>query len=409
MADTNPNTPTATAPEKSPSASPTSSRSVTHTVNGSHKFVIQGYSLAKGMGPGKHIASDNFTVGGYQWAVYFYPDGKNIEDNSTYVSIFIALASDGTDVRALFELTLVDQSGKGKHKVHSHFERSLESGPYTLKYRGSMWGYKRFLRRSTLENSDYLKDDCLQINCTVGVVVSSIEHSHSHTISVPESNIGAHFGALLENLEGSDVTFNVDGENFQAHKLILAARSPIFRFEFFNMLEENKQEIIVKGLEPNVFKALLHFMYTDNIAEDVVVSTSNSSSESCMGDNFMAKLLAAADRYGLERLRLMCESHLCKNLSVRSVAQVLSFADQHHAAELKAVCLRFAAMNLGAVMQSKGFERLKEINPSLQSELLKTLAQCGGDICGSGSKSRSVWAQLSDGGDSNGRRVRQRT
>lgn len=120
-------------------ASPTSSRSVTETVNGSHKFVIQGYSLAKGMGVGKHIASDNFTVGGYQWAIYFYPDGKNPEDNSTYVSVFIALASEGNDVRALFELTLLDQSGKGKHKVHSHFDRSLESGPYTLKYRGSMW------------------------------------------------------------------------------------------------------------------------------------------------------------------------------------------------------------------------------------------------------------------------------
>lgn len=57
---------------------------------------------------------------------------------------FIALASEGTDVRALFELTMLDQSGKVKHKVHSHFDRALESGPYTLKYRGSMWGYKRF-------------------------------------------------------------------------------------------------------------------------------------------------------------------------------------------------------------------------------------------------------------------------
>lgn len=132
--------PTATAEvEQSPLVSPTSSRSVTETVNGSHRLVIQGYSLAKGIGVGKHIASDNFTVGGYQWAIYFYPDGKNPEDNSTYVSVFIALASEGTDVRALFELTLVDQSGKGKHKVHSHFDRSLESGPYSLKYRGSMW------------------------------------------------------------------------------------------------------------------------------------------------------------------------------------------------------------------------------------------------------------------------------
>lgn len=161
MADTNSNTPTATAPEKSPSASPTSSRSVTHTVNGSHKFVIQGYSLAKGMGPGKHIASDDFTVGGYQWAVYFYPDGKNVEDNSTYVSIFIALASDGTDVRALFELTLVDQSGKGKHKVHSHFERSLESGPYTLKYRGSMWYVFYFIYCDFYWLGDHLLDRLL--------------------------------------------------------------------------------------------------------------------------------------------------------------------------------------------------------------------------------------------------------
>ena len=84
--------------------SPTSSRSVTETVNGSHKFVIEGYSLAKGMGVGKHIASETFVIEGY-----FYPDGKNPEDHSTYVSVFIALASEGTDVRALFELTLVDQ------------------------------------------------------------------------------------------------------------------------------------------------------------------------------------------------------------------------------------------------------------------------------------------------------------
>ncbi|CAL0301564.1 unnamed protein product [Lupinus luteus] len=112
---------------ENPPISPTISHSVTHTVNGSHKFLIQGYSLAKGMGVGKHIASNLFFVGGYHWAIYFYPDGKNPEDNSTYVSVFIALVSDDTDVRSLFELTLVDQRGQGKHKVHSHFDRSLES------------------------------------------------------------------------------------------------------------------------------------------------------------------------------------------------------------------------------------------------------------------------------------------
>ncbi|KAL2240011.1 BTB/POZ and MATH domain-containing protein 4 [Sesamum indicum] len=393
---------------RSPLVSPTSSRSVTETINGSHRFVIQGYSLAKGMGIGKHIASDDFMVGGYKWAIYFYPDGKNPEDNSTYVSVFIALASEGTDVRALFELTLVDQSGKGKHKVHSHFDRSLESGPYTLKYRGSMWGYKRFFRRAMLETSDYLKDDCLKINCTVGVVVSAIDCSTLHSIQVPDSDIGSHIGTLLENMEGSDITFNVSGENFHAHKLVLAARSPKFRSEFFESLDTDDQEIMVSDMEPKVFKAMLHFIYRDALVEDELIASSSCSAP-LITDTLTAKLLAAADRYDLERLRRLCESRLCKDISVNSVTHILALADRYNAAELKTVCLRFAAENLAAVMRSDGFEYLKENYPALQSELLKTVAGCDDDCSSGGGKSRSVWAQLSDGGDTSGRRVRQRT
>ncbi|KAK3015520.1 hypothetical protein RJ639_005768 [Escallonia herrerae] len=394
--------------EKNAPVSPTSSRSVTETVNGSHRFVIQGYSLAKGMGIGKHIASENFTVGGYQWAIYFYPDGKNPEDTSTYVSVFIALASEGTDVRALFELTLVDQSGKGKHKVHSHFDRSLESGPYTLKYRGSMWGYKRFFRRAMLETSDYLKDDCLKINCTVGVVVSAVDSPRLPSIQVPESDIGAHFGMLLENMEGSDIIFNVAGEKFQAHKLVLGARSTVFKSEFCDGLEGEEKEIVVSDMEPKVFKAMLHFVYRDVLIEDESVASSSLCASS-VSDTITAKLLAAADKYDLGRLRRLCESHLCKEISVNSVARALALADRYHATELKAVCLRFAAENLPAVLRSDGFEYLKESCPSLQSELLKAVAGCEEDCSSGGGKSRSVWAQLSDGGDANGRRVRQRT
>ncbi|KAI3989892.1 hypothetical protein MKX01_040862 [Papaver californicum] len=395
--------------ERNLQISPTSSRSVTETVNGSHKFVIQGYSLAKGMGIGKHIASENFTVGGYQWAIYFYPDGKNPEDNSTYVSVFIALASEGTDVRALFELTLVDQSGKEKHKVHSHFDRSLESGPYTLKYRGSMWGYKRFFRRAMLETSDFLKDDCLKINCTVGVVVSTVDCSRLPSIEVPESDIGSHFGMLLDNKDGSDIVFDVSGEKFHAHKLVLAARSPALRAEFFDDLEKNKQEIVITELEPKVFKAMLQFIYRDTLVEDEELLASSSSCESSVSDTLIAKILAAADKYGLIRLRLMCESYLCKDISIGSVARMLALADRYQAAELKAACLKFAAENLAAIMRSDGFEYLKENCPALQSEILKTVAGSEEACSSGGGKSRSVWAQLSDGGDTNGRRVRQRT
>lgn len=292
-------------PSKPSTSSPSSSALTTSTaridtVDGSHEFRINGYSLSKGLGIGKYIASDTFMVGGYLWAVYFYPDGKSVEDNASYVSLFIALASEGVDVRALFELKLEDQSGKGHHKVHSHFGRPLESGPYTLKYRGSMWGYKRFYKRTSLETSDYLKDDCLIITATVGVVKSHTEGPKLYSIPVPPSDMGKQFGQLLESNKGTDVTFEVDGEIFAAHKTVLAARSPVFKAQLFGPMKEKNMECIkVEDIEAPVFKALLHFIYWDELPEMQELTGLNSKGASTLMAQHM---LAAADRYGLERL-----------------------------------------------------------------------------------------------------------
>ncbi|KAK8328611.1 hypothetical protein V6Z11_A11G261300 [Gossypium hirsutum] len=258
-----------------------------------------------------------------------------------------------------------------------------------------------------LETSDFLKDDCLKINCTVGVVVSETDCPRLHSIRVPESDIGSHFGILLENEEGSDITFNVFGAKFHAHKLVLAARSPVFEAEFSDRMEDDN-EIVVTDMEPKVFKALLHFIYRDSLIDDEEFVGTSSSSMPSVSDALAAKLLAAADKYDLPRLRLMCESVLCKDISVNSVANILALADRHHAMDLKTVCLKFAAENLVAVMRSDGFEYLKENCPSLQSELLKTVAGCEEEFSGGG-KSRSVWAHLSDGGDTINRSVRQQT
>ncbi|KAK4558500.1 hypothetical protein RGQ29_008006 [Quercus rubra] len=354
----------------------TTSTSMTETVNGSHQFKISGYSLSKGMGIGKYVASDTFVVGGYSWAIYFYPDGKSLEDNATYVSLFIALASEGTDVRALFELTLLDQSGKERHKVHTHFGRTPDSGPYTLKYRGSMWGYKRFFKRTALETSDYLKDDCLSVNCS-----------------------------LLETGKGTDVNFEVDGETFAAHKLVLATRSPVFRAQLFGpMRDQNTQCIKVEDMEAPVFKALLHFMYWDSLPDMQELTGLNTTWASTL----MAQhLLAAADRYGLERLRVLCEANLCEGVAINTVATTLALAEQHHCFQLKAVCLKFVALpeNLRAVMQTDGFEYLKQSCPTVLTELLEYVARVSEHsviLCRHGNEA------ILDGSDVNGRRVKQR-
>ncbi|ESW33858.1 hypothetical protein PHAVU_001G104400, partial [Phaseolus vulgaris] len=354
-----------------------SSEPATETVFGTHTFEIKGYSLTKGMGVGKYIESKKFSIGGYEWVIYFYPDGKYTKDNNySYVSAFVRLFSRvATRVSAFYELNLLDQRGKRKRHAGSHFDHSLEKGPIIFRIGGCMWGYNQFYNRKDLENSAFLKDDTLKIKCTIGVVVTlSSDSPKLKTIEVPESNIGAHFGVLLDSGAFSDVTFSVGGEKFHAHKLFLAARSKLFLTQLVNGGEKDEDGgIVVNDIEPKVFKALLHFIYRDSLMQDTELYMSRSSLFSSLSETFPAKLLAAAAKFDLSRLKLMCESIFCKDISIDSVVSILLLADRNHATELKLTCLKFTVQHLKAVMQSEGYKYLNQNHPLLQAEVLETL------------------------------------
>ncbi|KAH0738665.1 hypothetical protein KY290_037370 [Solanum tuberosum] len=236
-------------------------------------------------------------------------------------------------------------------------------------------GYKRFFKRTALESSDYLKDDCLQVHCCVGVVRSHTEGPKTYSIPLSPSDIGLHFGQLLESGKDTDVNFDVNGEVFAAHKLILAARSPVFRAQLFGpMKDQNTEHIKVEDMEAPIFKALIHFMYWDVLPDMEELTGLNTKWASTL---MSQHLLAAADCYGLDRLRLLCEANLCEEVAINTVATTLALAEQHHCFQLKSVCLKFVAMpeNLRAVMQTDGFDYLRESCPHVLTELLEYVAR----------------------------------
>ncbi|KAF8714784.1 hypothetical protein HU200_027311 [Digitaria exilis] len=69
-------------------------------------------------------------------------------------------------------------------------------------------------------------------------------------------------------------------------------------------------------MEAQVFQALLVFVYTDTWPEV------EQEDEPAMSQH----LLVAADRYGLERLKLMCEDKLISHIDSNSVATLVSLA-----------------------------------------------------------------------------------
>ncbi|KAF7018964.1 hypothetical protein CFC21_032198 [Triticum aestivum] len=164
------------------------------------------------------------------------------------------------------------------------------------------------------------------------------------------------FGRILETGEAGDVTF-------EAHRHLLAARSPVFMAQLFGpMMENDAKSIQIDDMEAKVFKMMLHFIYTDtlpNIDEGEIVEMAQH-------------LFVAADRYNLERLKLICANMLCNYMDVSTVATTLALAEQHDRDRLKEVCYRFLAsfQNLKAVTLTDGFKHLKIIRPNILEELL---------------------------------------
>ncbi|KAI3968392.1 hypothetical protein MKW92_029308 [Papaver armeniacum] len=229
------------------------------------------------------------------------------------------------------------------------------------------------MKRSVLENSSYLKDDCLHITCKVSVLKTRDEAEGKHLIiPVPPSDMNQNFKGLLKSEIGCDITFRVGNEFFRAHKLILAARSPVFRAQFFGSFGNPEiEKVTIQEFEPFAFKAMLLFLYSDELPEPRELSVSNSR---CTSTTIMHHLLAAADRYDLGRLKLMCEAKLCEEITASTVATTLALAERYQCLQLKTGCLQFAAKpeNLEEFMKSDGFSHLEKSCPSLLVDLLKT-------------------------------------
>jgi len=84
------------------------------------------------------------------------------------------------------------------------------------------------------------------------------------SIRVPGSNLKRQLAGLLESGDGADVAFAVAGETFSAHRLVLALRSPVFKAELCGPMRElggAAQPITVEDMQPEVFRAMLQFIY----------------------------------------------------------------------------------------------------------------------------------------------------
>lgn len=184
----------------------------------------------------------------------------------------------------------------------------------------------------------------------------------------PPCDLRRDLAKLLETEKGADVVFEVGGETLAAHRCVLAARSSVFAAELFGPMKEGNAAaagslvVPVEDMEAEVFKALLRYAYTGSLPQ----IRKEDEDATCQ------HLLTVADRYGMERLKLICEEKLCKYINVGTAVTILVLAEQHHCEGLKKACFKFLATpaNLKAVVATDALQQLSASCPSLMVELM---------------------------------------
>lgn len=113
--------------------------------------------------------------------------------------------------------------------------------------------------------------------------------------------------------EFTDFTFDVKGRIFKVHRSILAASSVVMQSLFTADCKEKKQrKSYVHDIEPIVFEALLRYMYTYKVPENLPILANG--------------LYAAAQYYQVQSLKEICLNEIQSKLSKDTAIQTYYLA-----------------------------------------------------------------------------------
>ncbi|KAJ3686364.1 hypothetical protein LUZ61_015528 [Rhynchospora tenuis] len=159
---------------------------------------------------------------------------------------------------------------------------------------------------------------------------------------------------ILRCKETTDISFDVGGRIFRAHKVFVSAQS-VFFDNFFSGHEDHMK---VDDLTPEVFEKVLLFLYTRAV-------------EDCNQCEDYCGLIQAAVKYGIQNLKFICEARLYRNINSLTVLRSIEVAQQFNCAKLWQGCISYVIENMDNVVFTKKYIALMHTCPAILDSLAK--------------------------------------
>lgn len=154
---------------------------------------------------------------------------------------------------------------------------------------------------------------------------------------------------LFNEQIGVDISFKVGEEIVKGHKVILAARSPklgrVFDNKMFSSdldLEMDGKNIVVKGVEPDMFREFMRFVYSEEVE---------------LTDENAIPLLALAQRFDITPLEALCAEKLENAITPENVFSFANQACNLQATTLIEKCLKVFSEHTKTCIKSEKFNQ----------------------------------------------------
>ena len=312
------------------------------------KWIIRNFgAMCKSKENGEYLTSADFhAAGDEQMKSYLelYPNGDDETSSGKCCQLFVYQVLPLESERLItITFTLTEENTN----MELYSER-FDQRRFPVKSKGG-WG-----TNAILHNKKLLQVKNLVLHCKLEYEIEKIEPAVNKY-----SDLATDIARSFTSMDHRDVTFVVDGKEFPAHKLILSARSPVFAAMLKNDTKEAAlNRFTLVDIKPDVFEALLRFIYTDQM--DFTFEMSKN-------------LLAVSKRYQLDLLEWKCQVCLSQNLSIKNCCEVLMLADNNCAADLKKDAVDFIRKNSVEVVNSDEWKEMKISRPGLIVEIVDKL------------------------------------
>nr|GMC72350.1 BTB/POZ domain-containing protein At1g55760 [Ipomoea batatas] len=263
--------------------------------------------------------SQPFIMGKWNWilvvennrslSVKFHPETSNTtRDNPPIASFIIRLVSNnvGPDRKVLVHPEVIDKKFKYSETTFLWTIQAPISGKFIIDI--------EFL---DLKIESPNKGDEL---CSIWAETFKREESNAHSLS----SLSTMFSKTIL----TDIVINASDGSIEAHRAVLAARSPVFHTMFSSDLKEKEVSTVdISDMSVESCRILVSYMYG-----------------SIKNDDFVAhrlELLRAADKYDVGDLKEACSQSLLEDIDCKNVLERLQAAVLYELPELKLSCMQY--------------------------------------------------------------------